>query len=265
MSVLRYPGGKTRAVKFILPYIPDNCKVLYSPFLGGGSIEITCAKRPEIEKIVANDKFSILINFWKVAQSNPTTLIDRLLELHKSTITKSKLKEFREKVSTCTDDIEKAKIYFAINRCSFSGATFSGGFSNESMVGRFTQSSINKIKTLDLSKFQFSCKDAIDFLEIIQDNPDHYIYADPPYLLEKGNKLYGDKGDLHENFDHEKFRNEIIKQKRWIISYNDTSSIRKLYSGYRIVPLEWKYGMNASKKSSEILIVSADIVLPSTT
>lgn len=39
-SLLRYPGGKSRAVKIITQYIPKDIKVLCSPFFGGGSIEL---------------------------------------------------------------------------------------------------------------------------------------------------------------------------------------------------------------------------------
>lgn len=39
-------------------------------------------------------------------------------------------------------------MYFIINRCSFSGATLSGGFSLESSQKRFTTSSIERIKKI---------------------------------------------------------------------------------------------------------------------
>ena len=44
-SPLRYPGGKTRAVKHILPHIPKGIKEFCSPFFGGGSVELAVADR----------------------------------------------------------------------------------------------------------------------------------------------------------------------------------------------------------------------------
>lgn len=35
-SPLRYPGGKSKAVNSILPFIPKDTKKICSPFLGGG-------------------------------------------------------------------------------------------------------------------------------------------------------------------------------------------------------------------------------------
>lgn len=42
-SPLRYPGGRSRAVKHIIPLIPKRTKRIASPFLGGGSVELACA------------------------------------------------------------------------------------------------------------------------------------------------------------------------------------------------------------------------------
>ena len=43
-SILRYPGGKTRATKLILPRLmAQQASRLISPFFGGGSIEFAWA------------------------------------------------------------------------------------------------------------------------------------------------------------------------------------------------------------------------------
>lgn len=42
-SLLRYPGGKTRAVDFITKFFPQRLDRLLSPFFGGGSIELAVA------------------------------------------------------------------------------------------------------------------------------------------------------------------------------------------------------------------------------
>ena len=40
------------------------------------------------------------------------------------------------------------------------------------------------------------------------------------------------------------------------MTYNDCDFIRNLYKSYKIFNAEWNYGMNKSKKSSEIVIIS---------
>jgi DNA adenine methylase len=82
------------------------------------------------------------------------------------------------------------------------------------------------------------------------------IFLDPPYYLEKGSKLYGKNGDMHENFDHNKLFEIISREKKWIMTYNDCEYIRNLYKNFEIIYVNWSYGMNKTKKSSEIIIMS---------
>ena len=82
------------------------------------------------------------------------------------------------------------------------------------------------------------------------------MFLDPPYYLEKGSKLYGTKGDLHETFEHDLLF-EIIKDKQnWLLTYNDCEYIRNKYKDFTILEVDWAYGMNKSKKSSELVILS---------
>jgi DNA adenine methylase len=156
--------------------------------------------------------------------------------------------------------------YFAINRCSFSGATFSGGFSQEAIEKRFTVSSIDRLEKLDLSLCEFSNMDFEDFLKTVPEEEGVFIYADPPYYLKEGSKLYGNKGDLHHNFDHDRFVQcmDRITKVAWIISYNDCDYVRKKFAGYRIESVSWSYGMNPDKASSEVLIFGGTLRTPNT-
>lgn len=62
-SLLRYPGGKTRAINILKYYIPDGTKEICSPFFGGGSFEIFLSLRG-IE-VNGYDNFKPLICFWE--------------------------------------------------------------------------------------------------------------------------------------------------------------------------------------------------------
>jgi len=44
----------------------------------------------------------------------------------------------------------------------------------------------------------------------------------------KNSKLYGNNGDMHENFDHQSLFNLLKLQKNWIITYNNCDYIKKL-------------------------------------
>ena len=103
-------------------------------------------------------------------------------------------------------------------------------------------------------------KDAFVFLEELTkiDPKGKVIYLDPPYMIK--NNLYGNKGDMHKNFNHKKLA-DIVKELdslgwRIVLSYNRSEKIEEWYSDFHIIPVDWKYGMNASKDSNEYLIVN---------
>lgn len=60
---------------------------------------------------------------------------------------------------------------------------------------------------------------------------------------------------MHENFDHGKLFNYISKKENWIMTYNNCEYIKNLYKDYKIIDINWSYGMNKTKDSSEIVIV----------
>ena len=82
------------------------------------------------------------------------------------------------------------------------------------------------------------------------------LFLDPPYYLESKSKLYGNNGDMHEGFNHTLLFDLLHTKKNWILTYNNCDNIRNLYKDYTIINVNWSYGMNTSKESSEIIIIS---------
>lgn len=256
VSPLRYPGGKTRACKRLEEILKDNFDIkkfrcLISPFFGGGSFEFYIQNMYDL-KIIANDKFQPLHNFWKICIDRKDELCKELnKEIDK--IDSKRFTEFRKVIMKEENNLRQAYMYFIINRCSFSGATLSGGFSSEASKKRFTVSSIDRIKKLDLSDFTIDNSDFEDFINK-NTTSESLIFLDPPYCLEKSN-LYGNNGDMHEDFDHKRLFKCISKKKNWILTYNNCEYIKNTYKDFKIIETSWSYGMNKTKKSSEIVII----------
>jgi DNA adenine methylase len=258
ISPLRYPGGKTRACNKLDIILNEHFNLkeinkIISPFFGGGSFEFFLQNKYNF-KIIANDKFKPLYIFWKICKNNNNELTDKLYKV--KNINKEIFMEYRNKIIDEPDELIKAYYYFVINRCSFSGATLSGGFSEEASNKRFTQSSIDKIKNLNLTKFKISNKDFEQFIEKHYKNSNSIMFLDPPYYLEKGSKLYGNKGDMHETFNHKNLFDILVNKKNWLMTYNNCEYIQELYKDFLILELNWSYGMNKTKLSSEIIIIS---------
>ena len=208
-SPLRYPGGKTRACKKLDLIMKNHFNVsefnnLISPFFGGGSFEFYIQNNYKLN-IIANDKFTPLYNFWNICKTNKEQLC---IELTKkiNMIDKDTFISLRKQIMEEKNILNQSIMYFIINRCSFSGATLSGGFSVEASKKRFTQSSIERIRNLNLSKFNIYNLDFEKFINKHQDKQ-NLLFLDPPYYLEKESILYGNNGDMHEPFDHKKLYN----------------------------------------------------------
>lgn len=267
---LRYPGGKSRAVKQILEHIPEDITSLCSPFFGGGSVELALANKGVY--VHGYDKFAPLVWFWHALIEDNNllakevkklrddyTVLDGGKEIEVTGCSKKLFSSMRQDLKSSDDSFsyEKAAKFYVINRTSFSGATFSGGWSKLASYKRFTQSSIDRIEDFKAKNFSVSREDFKD--SIVNTSCDHY-YLDPPYLLEKNNTLYGDSGDMHKDFDHEGLYDILSKKTGWTLSYNDCPRIREMYSGRKIYTPSWSYGMkqrseNTKKKNSSELII----------
>jgi len=185
--------------------------------------------------IICNDKFTPLYNFWKTCKENNDLLCNSLYDIRQNkSITKDDFINYRNIIMNENDTLKQSIYYFIINRCSFSGSTLSGGYSKESSIKRFTISSIDRIKSLNLDKFKIYNKDFEDFIHT-EDNT--LLFLDPPYYLEK-------------------LKNVLSNKKNWIMTYNNCKYIRDMYKGFKLIEICWSYGMNKTKKSSELVIIS---------
>ena len=257
-SPLRYPGGKTRACTILYNlfkqhFQPSHFDTVISPFFGGGSFEFYLQSQCGYH-ILGNDKFKPLYSFWSSCKEHKEELTNQLESVKE--VTKDNFSAYRNQIVSLENELEQAYYYFIINRCSFSGATVSGGVSDEASKKRFTASSISKIKNIDLSTTDFLNLDCIDMIDNYAISDKQFLFLDPPYYLEEKSKLYGYSGDLHEGFNHEALFNCIKDRKGWMLTYNNCDYIKELYKDFLVLEVDWSYGMNKSKKSSEIVIIS---------
>jgi DNA adenine methylase len=272
-SPLRYPGGKTRAVETLMEFIPEDCGELCSPFLGGGSFELALAEKGIT--VYGYDLFAPLVWFWqtllcdgiKLAAYADACRIENVYLHHAKNkvrrieargLPKEDFERYQKEISRTMEKKHQlpyalAAKFYALNRSSFSGATLSGGFSERASYARFTDSSIKRLQEFTESNLTVS---HADFRKSIPKHADAYLYVDPPYYLGSSSKLYGNRGDFHGNFPHLELYDILQGREKWILSYNDCELIRHLYGDYQIYKVEWAYGMNKSKQSSEIIITN---------
>ena len=249
-SPLRYPGGKSRAIKQIIEHLPDNFSEYREPFVGGGSLFIYLKQKYPHLKIWINDLNPELYFFWKIAQSDLDKLVKEAFYLKNKHQNGKKL--FAELISVDVDNLSefgRAIRFFVLNRITFSGTVESGGFSQQAFSERFTVSSLERLEKLEyiLPGIKITNLDYADLLTPANKNT--FLFLDPPYFSVTKSKLYGKRGILHTSFDHERF-SRVMKEcsASWLITYDNCPEIRNNFQFANLYEWELQYGMNNYKQ-----------------
>ena len=249
---LRYPGGKSKAVKDLYEYMPQMSQYdeWREPLLGGGSMSIEITKKFPDMKIWVNDLYPALFNFWTMVKDRGDEMTERLLEIKSECITSEIAKSFhieQKKIinDDASSDFDKAVAFYYANKNSFSGLTETGTFSESSHEMTFTTTNIGKLtyfqKLIRNWKFTNGSYDVL----LKDNNPKAFVYLDPPYEL-KDSTLYGKNGSMHLTFDHDEFAkncNECGMDA--MISYNADQFVKNRFDGWNQLELEWTYTMRS--------------------
>jgi DNA adenine methylase len=204
-------GSKRTLVKRILPLFPEH-RVYVEPFIGGGAIYF--AKEPsEVE--VINDLDKDLIDGYK----NLKTLQAR--DFPKSLNTVPELQTYldrrpRSKKMELIQDI--------IRFCN----GFVSGIPSDTVYK--PSDPYAKLKKIDQyqQRLQHTRITNKDYAKVLKewDSPETFFYLDPPY--EKSEGLYAE-----DTMDFEEMRRNLEKVKgKWLLSINDSKTIRTVFKGF---------------------------------
>jgi DNA adenine methylase len=266
-SPLRYPGGKSRAIKSIAECLPEKFSEFREPFVGGGSVFIYLKQRFPNLKIYINDLNPELFLFWHLAKSDLSKLVSEVRQVKENSQDGKLLFAELANINVNTlSDLERAVRFFVLNRITFSGTIESGGFSLESFHKRFTNSSIDRLEKLEnILTEDIKITNLYYSYLINETGKDVFIFLDPPYVKAEKSKLYGRKGDLHTGFDHQRFASNLKQcPHNWLITYDDCPEIRENFKWANIIAWELQYGMNNYKqkkaeKGKELFISNYEI------
>lgn len=243
---LRYAGGKTLAVGYIVNLLPDKIERVVSPFFGGGSVEIAIAKELGVE-VIGYDIFDILINYWHYQITQPKELAKRLEDFKP---TKEEYSRVREIMKKHWKNIEKIKglelaaVYYFNHNTSY-GPHFIGSQSSVYLQPDRYKTMVNKVRNFDVKNLVVF---ADTFENAIPKHKNDFLYCDPPYYLDGDSKMFigmyphRNFPIHHKGFKHEKLRDLLKAHKGgWILSYNDCSIIREWYKDFNMISPTWQY------------------------
>lgn len=271
-SPLRYPGGKSRAIEKMKYLIPKDFEEYREPFVGGASFFVYLKQKFTKVKFWINDLNSELYFFWKAVQIDSEKLAKEVAKIKRERIKGQEL--FDELVNVDVNritELERGVRFFVLNRITFSGVVEAGGYSELAFVGRFTDTSIERLA--NLGKIMDGVKITnLDYREVlVGGSKTVFTFLDPPYFKATKSKLYGKNGILHTGFNHDEFAGAMEScQHSWLITYDDSPEIRKNFEFANIYEWELQYGMNNYKqgkadKGNELFISNYSLPIKSNT
>ena len=268
---IRCPGGKSKALDFLIPHVPLHEKYIEC-FLGGGSMFLRLAQIYPDRDYHINDLFFPTYAFWKTLHEQPMTMLNYILQKKNEYIvdrheievkgTATKSAENGKRLHTwCRQEIESkikegdefhtACLWYILNKTSFSGMAMIGSYAKLAWDQNFTDNCILNLPKVSkimrgVKSLRITNEDYSTLLTTPTDK-DAFIFCDPPYDIK--DNLYGNNGDMHRGFDHQKFGEDVIKcNHKWMITYNDNPTLVDRFKAYKQVPWYLQYTMKAAKR-----------------
>ena len=297
--MLRYPGGKSRLKKLILPYLrPLLGNLNYAEVMvGGGSIAVAIGEEFPEKRIILNDLDPDVSNFWKVASGQlgeaKVNELRRLLEESRGP-SDDRVNGFEYwkavRDSSPTNSVERAFRFLMMNKTTFGGqigASPVGGKDQDGWQGSngrvvFCQYNVdNIIKELDNVYRVLGGRTTVyntDVLALLSTLEDSYMpYIDPPYFPGEDNKLYRYQMSLRAHAALAEFLEQW--KHTWVLSYDEHPEVRRLYAwaDLVVIPTHYSHGPGPSenereagkrkqwKHSSEILVLPKNMTTSETT
>ena len=227
---LRWPGGKRRMLKLILPRIPKH--VCYcEPFIGGGAV-LFAKERSPVE--VINDFNDTLVALYRNLQFHLPALeaeIDWLFASRKN------LHDFIAQPGLT--EIQRAARYLFVNRTSFGGNMHSFGVAKTKGGGvDFRKDIVAKVLGQARERLNGVVVESTSYERCLAnyDSKDSFFFLDPPYMnCKQAAYKSWDAADMR------KFRKHVEKLKgKWLVTVDDSPLNRELFSDCCIEPVKTK-------------------------
>ena len=250
---LRYPGGKSKAIKTLTPWFPQIISEYREPFIGGGSIAIQITKLYPDIPVWINDLYVPLYNFWVQLRDRGEELSERVREEKQRTLdagdrdkvtekAKELFNKYKEEIDTY-DDFEKAVAFFVMNKCSYSGLTENSTFSPTASNSNFSLVGADKLKEFSELIKHWKITN-IDYSEVMKahGSDNTFVFLDPPYDIK--DFLYGKNREMHKSFDHDRFADDVYNCiHKFMITYNVNDRLMELYKNYNLKEWKLRYSM----------------------
>ena len=272
-SPLRYPGGKGKLSKFMAAVVRANGVAdgrYVEPYAGGAGIAWELLITGVVRRVLINDISPSLFAFWTSVLRHTDDLCQRIRDVPLSVEEWDRQKEiFRNPKDVSTIDLGLS--FFYLNRTNRSGILNGGVIGGRRQDGRWRMDArfnrenlIHRITKIAecAGRIEVTCADAVEFLRDKSGGlgEKDLIYLDPPYFA-KGRMLYY---DAYKPDDHAAVAELLadLEGPRWVVSYDDVETIRRLYSFARHREYTIGYSARRRTRGHEVMFFSKGIKVP---
>ena len=209
IQVLTYIGSKARMAGVLSRLIPPHCTIYAELYSGSAALALNSRK---FAVKILNDLNPHMANFWKIA-TNPDTREELLKRLQATTYSRSAFltakQRQREHGANQADKLQWAVDTFILNRQSFNSCGESWVYDDRDAYQNMLKNPLKlplAFKALEGQTFRVYNDNALEVMdkEHLLDNPDAFLFLDPPYLegLRSNGKLYQvDMPDVRDHID----------------------------------------------------------------
>ncbi|WP_218419002.1 DNA adenine methylase [Alteromonas lipotrueae] len=264
-SPLRYPGGKTKLVAYVLETLEINELVggtYIEPFAGGAGIAWYLLLNEKVKHVCINDINPSIYSFWYCVLYNTQELKQRIINTPVTIDEWFKQKQVQE----CQDSsiLDLGFSTFFLNRTNRSGIIKGGVMGGKNQEGRYKlDCRYNKDKLIEQieniaklsDRVTLTRKDAREFLirDIQKIEEKCLINIDPPYYV-KGKGLYQ---NFFEHLDHCELSDVIRTLNRpWIVTYDNAPEINEIYGDLKPSSFDLTYTAQVKRRGCEVIIYS---------
>lgn len=272
-SPLRYPGGKGKVADYFKQIFRENFLydgVYVEPYAGGASVALSLLFNEYASKIIINDIDRSIFSFWHSVLNNTDELCKLIFDTP-VTVDNWEIQRHVQKNKYQQGLLEVGFSTFYLNRTNRSGIINAGIIGGRQQTGEWKidarynkKDLISRIERIAQYKdrIELHNSDAVELVKSLRKSLQQksLFYFDPPYYV-KGKDLYL---NYYQDNDHQNIADEISKvsDQKWIITYDDVSQIRNLYSKYRNKTFKLSYSAGSvNKEGKEIMIFSDNIYI----
>jgi len=270
-SPLRYPGGKTQ----LSPFVRDLARVnnldggVYAePFAGGAGIAWKLLLNGDMSEVWLNDIDPAVFAFWDTVVHRPDPLCELIL------CTDVTINEWsRQKLILKNPNSSPLELAFStlfLNRTNRSGILKAGVIGGKDQLGTYKlDCRFNKIDLIKKIQRIHIYREVIRLTQLDaevclkkweRDLPQRsLINIDPPYF-NQGRDLYL---SFYNPDDHTRLSKLVRTLKKpWMLTYDDTPEIAKLYAGLPMYRKSLVYYAQVKRRASELMVLSPELAPP---